>query len=476
MEIMEKTSFLKNKKIVVMGLGLNRGGLGVTRFLAQSGAYVLVTDLKTEQELKNTLNELREYNNIEYVLGEHRIQDFINTDMVIQNPAVPRNSKYLQVARECGIPVETDLSLFLRVCPSSDLIAVAGTKGKSTVTNLIYHTFYQTEKDIVQAGNIGISVFEVLSDIKPDTIVVLEISSWQLEGLVQTQSSFQPHIAVLTNILADHLDRYESFNDYAASEKLIYKNMAQSDSFITNMDNPFTKSVEIEQGAPANIYWFSTKGKVSQGSYFEDGRFFFKLGKQVTEFCTIQDILLPGIHNISNILAASIVFFIKGLPIPLIQKGIKTFSGVENRLERIRTLKGVNFYNDTCATTPDATIAAINSFSSEPLILILGGGDKKLDYRELCEIIKDKSNILYMLILKHPEYDASKKIIEQLEQLKMGDRVEICSSMSEAVHKAYQKALPGTNIILSPAATSFGMFSNEFDRGRVFRHIVDELI
>ena len=473
---MEKVNFLKNKKVVVMGLGVNRGGLGVTRFLAQSGAYVLVTDLKREYELKSTLDELREYKNIEYVLGEHRIQDFINSDMVIQNPAVPRNSKYLQVARECGIPVETDLSLFLKVCPSSNLIAVGGTKGKSTVTNLIYHTFYQAKKDIVQAGNIGISVFEVLPDIKSDTIVVLEISSWQLEGLVQTQSSFQPHIAVLTNILADHLDRYDSFNDYATSEKLIYKNMVQSDCLVTNLDNPFTKSVGTELDAPTNIYWFSTRNRVSRGSYIEDGRLFFKLGKQVTEFCTIKDILLPGIHNISNILAASIVFFIKDLPIPLIQKGIKTFSGLENRLERIRTLKGINFHNDTCATTPDVTIAVINSFSAEPLILILGGGDKKLDYRELCEIIKEKSNILYMLILEHPEYDASEKIREQLEQLKMGGKVEICSSMLDAVHKAYRNAIPGTNIILSPAATSFGMFSNEFDRGRVFRQVVDELI
>ena len=473
---MEKTNFLKNKKVVVMGLGVNRGGLGVTRFLAHSGAYVLVTDLKREYELKSTLDELREYKNIEYVLGEHRTQDFINSDMIIQNPAIPRNSKYLQIARECGIPVETDLSIFLRVCPSSNLIAVGGTKGKSTVTSLIYHTFYQAEKDIVQAGNIGISVFEVLPDIKSETIVVLEISSWQLEGLAQTQITFQPHIAVLTNILPDHLDRYDSFNDYVASEKLLYKNMAQSDCLITNLDNPFTKSVEIGKDTPANIYWFSTRNRVSRGSYLEDDRLFFKSGKQVTEFCTIKDIPLTGIHNISNILAASIVFFINDLPLPLIKNGIRTFAGVANRLEKIRTLRGINFYNDTCATTPDATIAAINSFSSEPLILILGGGDKKLDYRELGEIIKKNSNILYIVILEHPEYDASEIIRKQLEQLKMDDKVGICSSIPDAVHKAYQNAIPGTNIILSPAATSFGMFSNEFDRGRVFRKVVEELI
>ncbi|MFZ2330310.1 MAG: UDP-N-acetylmuramoyl-L-alanine--D-glutamate ligase [Atribacterota bacterium] len=473
---MEKTNFLKNKNVTVMGLGVNQGGLGVTRFLAQSGANVLVTDLKREYELKSTLNELKEYSDIKYVLGEHRIQDFINSDMILQNPAVPRNSKYLQVARECGIPIETDLSLFLRVCPSSNLIAVGGTKGKSTVTNLIYHTFFQAEKDVVQAGNIGISVFEVLPDIKPDTIVVLEISSWQLEGLAQTQISFQPHIAVLTNILADHLDRYDSFNDYAVSEKLIYKNMGQSDYLITNLDNPVIKSIEYGQDTSANIYWFSTRNKVPRGSYLEEDKLFFKSGNRVTEFCTIKDILLPGSHNISNILAASVVFFINDLPLPLIRNGIKTFSGIANRLEKIRTLREINFYNDTCATTPDATIAAINSFSTEPLILILGGGDKKLDFRGLCEVIKEKLNIIYLVILKHPAYDASEIILTQLQELGLSDKTETCSSMSEAIDVAYQKAVPGTNIILSPSATSFGMFSNEFDRGNVFRQVVNELV
>ncbi len=473
---MEKTNFLKNKNVTVMGLGVNQGGLGVTRFLAQSGANVLVTDLKREYELKSTLNELKEYSDIKYVLGEHRIQDFINSDMIIQNPAVPYNSKYLQIARECGIPIETDLSLFLRVCPSSNLIAVGGTKGKSTVTNLIYHTFFQAEKDVVQAGNIGISVFEVLPDIKPDTIVVLEISSWQLEGLAQTQISFQPHIAVLTNILADHLDRYDSFNDYAASEKLIYKNMGQSDYLITNLDNPVTKNIESEQDISSNIYWFSTSSKVPRGSYLEGDKLFFRSISGVTEFCTIKDISLPGIHNISNILAASVVFFINDLPLSPIRNGIKTFSGIANRLEKIRTLREINFYNDTCATTPDATIAAINSFSTEPLILILGGGDKKLDFRGLCEVIKEKLNIIYLVILKHPAYDASEIILTQLQELGLSDKTETCSSMSEAIDVAYQKAVPGTNIILSPSATSFGMFSNEFDRGNVFRQVVNELV
>ena len=286
--------------------------------------------------------------------------------------------------------------------------------------------------------------------------------------------SFQPHIAVLTNVLADHLDRYNGFSDYAASEKLIYKNQAHSDFLITNQDNPVTR--DVAHDTQANIYWFSIKDRVTQGTYLEDDKLFFKSGEQLTKFFSVKDIPLPGVHNISNILAAANAFFIYGLPLTSIQNGIKTFPGVPNRLEKIKTLKGVNFYNDTCATTPDSTIAAINSFPEKPLILILGGGDKKLNYDELCKTIKEKDNIIYIAILKHPEYNASEIIREKLQGLKMDDRVEICSSMYEAVNKAYQKAIPGTNIILSPAATSFGMFSNEFERGNVFRQVVSSLI
>lgn len=454
-----------------MGLGLNRGGLGITKFLAKSGARVLVTDLKSEFELQQTLTQLKKYNNIQYVLGQHRSEDFINTDMIIQNPAIPHNSKYLKIARAHNIPIETDLSLFLKICPSSKLIAVGGTKGKSTVTGLIYHIFSKAQKDIVQAGNIGISVFEVLPEIKPDTIVLLEISSWQLEGL--TRITFTPHIAVLTNILADHLDRYESFADYARSEKLIFKNQRPSDYLVTNLDNPITKNIANQ--TKANIFWFSTKSTVSQGSFLKDDKLIFKSKDKVIEFCATGDIPLFGFHNISNILAASCVCFLNKLPLSSIREGIKTFPGVANRLENIKTLKGINFYNDTCATTPDATIAAIQAFSTQPLILILGGQDKKLNYNKLIKTIKRKKNIIHLIILQHPKYNASDIIWSKIQKLKLDAKAELCSSMEEAVQSAYQKAFPGTNIILSPAATSFGMFCNEFERGNSFRLAVHKI-
>lgn len=469
-QVMKDFFHLENKKITVMGLGLNRGGLGVTRFLAQSGAKVLVTDLKTKHELQETMDELKGYD-IQYVLGEHRIEDFSDSDMIIQNPAVPRDSKYLQIARANGIPIETDLSLFLKMCPAKNLIAVGGTKGKTTVTGLIYHIFHHAQKDIVHAGNIGISVFDVLPDIKPETFVLLEISSWQLEGLRHIQ--FKPRIAVLTNILPDHLDRYSSFDDYAQSEKLICQYQNQSDYLITNQDNPLTN--KIESDTSANIFWFSSIRKVSRGSFLHQDHLIFQWADRSEVFSQRNDIQIPGVHNIENILAAATVCFISGLPSEHISEGIRTFPGTPNRLEKIHTLKGIEFYNDTCATTPDASIAAIQSFPGKPLILILGGKDKKLHYEILCQTIKESKNIVYLLILQHPEYDATHIILKQLERFNLQDRFQTCHSMPEAVRIAYSKATPGTVVLLSPAAASFGMYRNEFERGKSFSQSVKKL-
>lgn len=467
---MKKILNLKNKKITIMGLGLNRGGLGVARYLAESGADVLVTDLKKRYELQKSIDELEAYD-ITYVLGGHRAEDFIGRDMIIQNPGVPNHSKYLQIAREFGTPIETDLSLFLKVSASQNFIAVGGTKGKSTVTDLIYHIFCRAGKDIVYAGNIGISVFDVLPKIDEDTTVLLEISSWQLEGIQKLH--FKPHVAVLTNILPDHLDRYDSFEEYARSEELIYKYMEKTDFLITSFDNPVTKN--LAQQITAEVLWFSTNKIISQGSYLEDNKLIFKRAGKQLQFAKISDILIPGNHNISNILAAANVGFILGLSASDISGGIKDFSGVPNRLEKIRTLNGINFYNDTCATTPEAAAAAIHSFPNIPLILILGGKDKKLKYDYLCRMIIDSHNITHLVILRHPEYDASEIIIKKLEENIFQKKIHICQSMPEAVDKAYSLAKPGTNILLSPAATSFGLYINEFDRGNSFRQIVFEL-
>ena len=461
---------LKNKRITIMGLGLNQGGLGVARFLAKAGAKILVTDLKTEEELRPSLEKLKS-SDVRYILGRHREEDFINTEMVIQNPAVPHNSKYLKIARKHKIPIKTDLDLFFQLCPSKNIIAVAGTKGKSTVSQLIYHIFKEAQKDTILAGNIGISVLDILGKIKPQTWVILEISTWQMEGIKDRK--FKPQTAVLTNILPDHLDRYPNYKEYARSEKLIFKHQNPNDNLVVNYDNEET--IQVKEETKSQIYWFSTKKKIDRGSYIEKDNLVFKSEKHKIPFAKISNLTLPGPHNLENILAAGTVGFVHKIPAEIILRAIKNFPGLPYRLEFIREFKGIKFYNDSCSTTPEATLAALQSFPQQSIILILGGKDKKLDYEKLGKVIGENKEIKKIVLLQHPDYDASPKIFYALKKHLDPEKIILASNLKIGVEAALQKAQPNEIILLSPATASFGMFKNEFDRGDQFNNIVRNL-
>jgi len=452
--MIRKPQDLKDKRITIMGLGLNQGGLGVARFLAKAGAKILITDLKTEEELGPSLEKLKDFD-IKYILGRHREED----------------SKYLKIARKHKIPIKTDLDLFFQLYPSKNIIAVAGTKGKSTVSQLIYHIFKEAQKDTILAGNIGISVLDILEKINPQTWVILEISTWQMEGIKNRK--FQPQTAVLTNILPDHLDRYHNYKEYIRSEKLIFKHQKSNDNLIVNYDNEETIKIKKETGLP--IYWFSTKGKIEPGCYLENDKLVFQSGKYKTTFAKISDLLLPGLHNLENILAASTVSFIHNIPGEIILKALKNFPGIPYRLEFIGEVRGIKFYNDTCATTPEATLAALGSFTEHPIILFLGGKDKKLNYENFGEAIGKNKEIKKIILLQHPDYDASLKILSALKKHLDSEKIILTSSLKVGVEAALQQAQVNDLVLLSPAAASFGMFENEFDRGDQFNKIVKNL-
>ncbi|HBY58089.1 MAG TPA: UDP-N-acetylmuramoyl-L-alanine--D-glutamate ligase [Candidatus Atribacteria bacterium] len=468
--MIKKIQDIKDKRITIMGLGLNQGGLGVAKFLAKNGAKILITDLKTKVELAPTLEKLKDFD-IKYILGRHREEDFINTDMIIQNPAVPHNSKYLKIARTHRIPIETDLGLFLQLCPSKKIIAIAGTKGKSTVSNLTYHIFKQAQKEVALAGNIGISVLDILEKITLQTWIVLEISTWQMEGIKKRK--FRPQTAVLTNILPDHLDRYQNFSKYTQSEKLIFKYQQSNNNLVLNFGSQETRQAKIETSA--KTYWFSVKEKVVPGCYLERDELVFQLEKCKIPFAKITDLPLPGLHNLENVLAASTIGFIHNIPAEVIRKAIKSFPGAPYRLELIREFNGIKFYNDTCATTPEATLAALKSFPQQPIILILGGKDKRLNYEKLGEFIGENKKIKQIILLQHPDYDASLKIFSAIKKHLDSEKIIQTSNLKVGVEIALQQAQPNDIVLLSPAAASFGMFENEFDRGNQFNKIVKNL-
>jgi UDP-N-acetylmuramoylalanine--D-glutamate ligase len=432
----------KNKRVVVMGLGLHGGGVGVVKFLAQQGAKILVTDLKTKKELKESIEKLAtakvaktgKIAKIQYILGKHRVGDFKNADLIIKNPGVPRNSEYLKIAKKNKIPIETDIGLFFELCPSKNIIGVTGTKGKSTAATLIYEIL-KTKYKTILAGNIRTSVLEELPKITKNTIVVLELSSWQLEDIKPHKIS--PHIAVITNIMQDHLNRYKGIGDYIKSKKIIFNFQKPDDILILNHDDKIVSKFAKE-----------SKGKVI---------YYFK--KQALKYSKYIQIM--GEHNLKHISAALAVAKLFKVPSDLIKKTLINFKGIAGRLEFIREISGIKYYNDTTATTPEATITALNSFPGKKIILIAGGTDKKLNFKELARIIHKKVKLLILLPGTATQKLTSRRLVARRAK-----------NMKEAVKIASRIAERNDIVLLSPGCASFGLFKHEFDRGEQFQKCI----
>jgi UDP-N-acetylmuramoylalanine--D-glutamate ligase len=426
-------SQFKNKKVLVMGLGLNGGGVGVAKFFYKQGAKVLVTDLKTKEQLKDSLQKLKGLK-IEYALGGHKEEDFKNADLIIKNPDVPNSSPYLEVARKHGVQIETDVTLFFKLS-GAFIIGVTGTKGKSTTASLIFHLLKTKYHNVFLAGNIGVSPLEILPKIKKGDYVVLELSSFELENLKQS-----PDIAVITNVFPDHLNRYANMQEYVEAKKAIFKYQNKNDYLLLNKEDVGLK--EFVKEIKAKVIYYSKENLNFEG---------FKLF---------------GDHNKYNLAAAVEVARLVKVPENYIVKALKTF----NRQEFVRTVDGVKYFNDTTATMPESAIVAMEAFSGSfpnaKLIFICGGQNKGLEFLEMADKIKKYVDILIML-----PGTASDKIKESLQNYEFID----VFSMEEAVKKAKENAKRGDVVVLSPGAASFNLFKNEFDRGNQFVKFVKKL-
>ena len=427
----------KGKKVLIAGLGMLGGGVGVAKFFSENYAKVTVTDLKTAKELKTSLDKLKKYK-IRYILGRHDEIDFKTHDLIIKNPAIPENSPYLQVAKKAGTPIEMEASFFFMLTPSENIIGVTGTKGKTTTTLLIYKILKQAKYKTVVAGIPKHSLLAELKKVTNDTWVVVEFSSWQLESL--TPHKISPHIAVLTNIFPDHLNRYKTFEDYVEAKKNIFKFQHSSDFLVTNFELEITK--KLANQANSQIRFFS---------------------KKILPQNILQSLKLAGNHNLQNLAAAYQVAKILGISDQIIIQAVKDFNPIPNHLEFIRKYKGISFINDTTATVPEASIAAISTIS-KPVILLVGGADKNLDFTNLSKLINQKVKALVLL-----QGSATDKIEKEVRREIIVGRF---SDFKKAVKAAVKFAKFGDVILLSPAAASFGMFKNEFDRGEQFKAIV----
>lgn len=466
-----------------MGIGLHGGGVGVIKFLAAQGAKVLATDLRSTDELKESLEKLKNLS-IEYVLGKHRIEDFTEADMVIKNPAVPEDSKFLKAARDKKIPVESDVGIFFELCPAP-IIGVTGTKGKSTTAAVLAQILSKKFPQVILAGNIRSSVLEKLPEITKDSIVILELSSWQLADAKEHKIS--PSLALVTNILADHLNRYKNLEDYIADKKLIYRFQTPKDYLFLNYADPLLKNFAAE--TKSRVYFYSANGdelvraelpNLKQepriGAYAKGDKIYF--GVKHEKICTLKDIKLAGQHNLNNILAAISVAKLYDIANQKIKLVLQKFEGLEGRLQLIAEVKGVKYINDTTATAPDAAISAINTITkqylsqdeAEPkkhIILISGGADKNLDFTELGKLIGEKCKLLILL-----PGTATAKI-----KTAVGQKIPFsrAADMSKAVSQAAKLAKPDETVLLSPGCASFGLFRHEFERGEKFNEAVQLL-
>jgi UDP-N-acetylmuramoylalanine--D-glutamate ligase len=450
-----------------MGLGLHGGGVGIVRFLSSAGAIVTVTDMKSKEELAVSLEKLKGLKNIRFVLQQHRPEDFAKTDMVIKNPGISWNNKHVKLALDNKIPVEMDSSLFFKLTKNLT-IGVTGTKGKTTTATLIFEIIKASGKDAIKVGIGQTSVLDKIKDLKKDTIVVFELSSWRLSALGRAKIS--PKIAVITNIYPDHMDYYKSMDEYIHDKKHIFLHQDRSDSSVISADNALVNRFQEE--IRSNLIRFS-RHKINSGKsvYVDDGNIYINDGVDEKKVISLSDIKIRGSHNVENVLAAIGAAWAIGIGKDAILSAILKFTGVPHRLETIRELDGVEYVNDTAATTPEAAISGIEAFS-EPVILIGGGSDKKLDTAELAKVICQKTK--EAVFLKGTGTD---KIIAEIKKVGcfLNFKYSIADSMEEAIETARSLAQSGDVVLLSPGAASFGMFVNEFDRGERFREAVMNL-
>ena len=451
-----------------MGIGLHGGGVGTVKFLAMQGAKVIATDLRTKEQLSASLEKLKGIKNIQYVLGQHRMEDFSNADMIVKNPAAPWTDKHIKFALENKVPVEMDSSLFFKLCKNK-IIGVTGTKGKTTTATLIYEILKSAGKNPIKIGIGQVSVLDKLLLLKKDSIVVFELSSWRLSALGRAKLS--PHIAVFKNIMKDHLNYYGTMEKYFQDKKYIFANQKPKDWLVFNYDDQALKDACKE--APSQLIKFSYEPlKKSRSVFIEDEAIYLNNGIDVKKLAAIKNILIPGKHNLSNVMAAIGAVYAYGLSDSEIKKALPQLKGVAHRLEFVRELGGVKYYNDTAATIPDAAISALNAFE-KTIVLIAGGTDKNLDFGNFAQEIFEKTKNLILL-----SGTATDKIMEKLKKIADEDflkEIVVVSSMHDAVSKAKQLADAGDIVLLSPGAASFGLFANEFDRGDKFREAATKL-
>jgi UDP-N-acetylmuramoylalanine--D-glutamate ligase len=448
---------LKNKRVLVVGLG--KSGLSAAMFLREQGARVTVSDTRSAVALAKEIPALLEAG-IMVESGGHGLLTFRRQDLIVVSPGVPMETPEVKQVVAFGLPVIGELELASRYLQGR-VVAITGSNGKTTTTTLVGKIFGDAGVPTLVGGNIGLPVIDLVARSGPETVSVLEVSSFQLETIAE----FRPWIAVVLNITPDHLDRHGSFETYAAAKARITERQGAEDFLVLNAEDKATQMVALK--TKAQIFWFSGRRPIKQGAFVHGESILFvpREGAKAEPVMPVSDIHLKGSHNVENVLAAVCAARLAKIPAESIRASVAGFAAVEHRLERVKVVNGVEFYNDSKATNVDATMKAVASFAGG-IHLILGGKDKDSDYTLMSGMLKERVKIVYTI------GSAAEKIERELKGVV---KIVPAETLQVAVAKAAKAATNGDVVLLSPACSSFDQFENYEQRGRVFRQLVNEL-
>lgn len=438
---------LENKNILIMGFGVT--GKSSLKFLREFPVKIYIYDKKIDlQSLK--VDE-------DFIIFKD--EDLDKIDLIVKSPGIYPFDDLLVKAREKNIEIISDIELSYRYLKTDNVVAVTGTNGKTTTTTIVGDILKRKAKTFV-VGNIGRGILEITKEAKKDDFIVIEASSFQLEDTIK----FKPHIALLTYVTSDHLDWHKTTENYVNAKFKIFANQDENDFAILNYeDRKLAKKYNIK----AQKYYFSMEKISEKGSYFEDGKIYYNDGKSTEEILEVKDLKIPGVHNIKNVMAAIIIAKLFGIDSYTIKRSISSFTGVEHRIEFVRELNGVKYYNDSKGTNPDSTEVAIAAMDGN-VILIAGGYDKNSNFDNLIEKSKDKLKTVILL------GETADKISNSCK--KSDVEFYIVKDLNKAVELAKKLSLKGEDVLLSPACASWDMYSNYEARGRHFKDLVRELV
>jgi len=450
---------LVDKKVVVIGLG-KRTGVAAAKFLVDKGAKVVVSDVKSKEELQAELEELDNYE-IDFDLGGHTERVIEDTDLIVISPGVPDQIPILKRVRELGIRIISEIELAYHFC-KAPIIAITGTNGKTTTTTLTGEIFKEACSEVVVGGNIGRPLIQDVPNISSEGFVISEISSFQLENV----ENFRPKISLILNLTPDHLDRHGTFANYIAAKKRIFSNQKQSDYTVLNYDDQLTR--EFGNETKGEVVYFSQKEDIKDGGlYVEDGKIISTLTGNKEFIIEVDKIGIKGPHNLENALGATAIAILSGIDLEVIKQVLQEFDGVEHRIEEVAVVGGVKYINDSKGTNPVAAIKALETFDA-PLILIAGGMDKNADFAEFAN--KIVNNVKELILLG----ETADQIEADVHSLDFTN-VKKVDSIEEAVQVADTLGKEGDYVLLSPACASWDMFSSYKERGRKFKQAVYDL-